>query len=296
MINTNTHTLSTWKYLPLFIFIFFYFITSSYAMDVTLQWLPNSETDLAGYKIFFREESQSYDYYNPSWEGVETSCTIYGLDETKSYYFVARAFDTEAFESSNSNEVYLEAAVTPDNQPPIAVIAEDYIETIPGTKITLDGSNSTDADDGIASYLWTQVDGTSVTLSNYNSELATFTAPETDQYGSNLTFKLTVTDFGGLQGTADSFIYVRQNELPNNPPYAVFNVVISKKVASFTDNSSDTDGTIVSWFWNFGDGQTSTERNPKHRYSRFGNYSVTLTVTDDGGISNFTSKNITVTR
>jgi hypothetical protein len=58
---------------------------------------------------------------------VETSCTIYGLDETKTYYFVARAFDTEAFESSNSNEVYFEAAVTPDNQPPVAVIAEDYI-------------------------------------------------------------------------------------------------------------------------------------------------------------------------
>ncbi len=296
MINTNTHTISTWKYLPPFILIFFYFITSSYAMDVTLQWLPNSETDLAGYKIFSRQESQSYDYYNPSWEGVETSCTIYGLDETKSYYFVARAFDTEGFESSNSNELYLEAAVTPDNQPPVAVIAEDYIEAIPGTKITLDGSNSTDADDGIASYLWTQVDGTSVTLSNYNSELATFTAPETDQYGSNLTFKLTVTDFGGLQGTADSFIYVRQNELPNNPPSAAFNVVISKKMASFTDNSSDTDGTIVSWFWNFGDGKTSTEQNPKHRYVKFRNYSVTLTVTDDGGISNFTSKNVTITR
>ena len=279
-----------------FIPIFFCFVTSVYADDVTLQWSPNSEPDLAGYRVFSREDGQSYDYANPSWEGVETSCTIYGLDETKSYYFVARAFDTERFESSDSNELYFEAAITPNNQPPIAVIAEDYIEANPGTTITLDGSNSTDADDGIASYLWTQVDGASVTLFDINSELATFTAPETDQYGSNLTFKLTVTDFGGLQGTADSFIYVRQNELPNNPPSAVFNVIISKKVASFTDNSSDTDGTIVSWFWNFGDGKISTERNPKHRYSQFRNYSVTLTVTDDGGISNFTSKNVTITK
>ncbi len=294
MINTKKNTLATWKYLPPFVFIFFCFITSSYAIDVTLQWLPNGETDLAGYRIFSHEEGQSYDYFNPSWEGVETSCTIYNLDETKSYYFVARAFDTEGFESSDSNELYFEAAITPNNQPPIAVIAEDYIEANPGTTITLDGSNSTDADDGIASYLWTQVDGAFVTLFDINSELATFTAPETDQYGSNLTFKLTVTDFGGLQGTADSFLYVRQNELPNNPPSAVFNVVISKKVASFTDNSSDTDGTIVSWFWNFGDGTISTDRNPKHRYSQFRNYSVTLTVTDDKGATHSLQENITI--
>jgi PKD repeat protein len=152
-----------------------------------------------------------------------------------------------------------------------------------------------DPDDGIASHLWTQVDGDPVSLSDPTSAVTTFTAPKTDQHGKNLKFKLTVKDFGGLQGTADSSIYVRQNELPNNPPTAAFSDVIHKKVASFTDNSSDTDGAIVSWFWNFGDGKTSTERNPKHRYIKFRNYSVTLTVTDDKGASNSTSKNVTVT-
>ena len=279
MENTKKNILNIWKHFLLYILPFFFYLTPSYAIDISFQWDPNSEPEIGGYRVFCREEGQSYNYTNPSWEGTDTSCAIYDLDKTKTYYFVSRAFDTKGSESSDSNELYLGAATTPNNQPPIALIAEDYIEANPGTTITLDGSNSTDADDGIASYLWTQVDGASVTLFDINSELATFTAPETDQYGSNLTFKLTVTDFGGLQGTADSFIYVRQNELPNNPPSAVFNVVISKKVASFTDNSSDTDGTIVSWFWNFGDGKISTERNPKHRYSQFRNYSVTLTVT-----------------
>lgn len=47
--------------------------------------------------------------------------------------------------------------------------------------------------------------------------------------------------------------------------------------------SSDSDGSIVSYLWNFGDGNTSTNANPSHTYSTAGVYSVILTVTDDGG-------------
>jgi PKD repeat protein len=151
-----------------------------------------------------------------------------------------------------------------------------------------------DPDDGIASHLWTQVEGDPVSLSDLTSAVTTFTAPKTDQHGKNLKFKLTVKDFGGLQSIADSSVYVKQNEFPNNPPTAAFGVVTFKKVALFTDNSSDTDGAIVSWFWNFGDGKTGTERNPKHRYTKFRNYSVILMVTDDRGVSNSISKNVTI--
>lgn len=49
----------------------------------------------------------------------------------------------------------------------------------------------------------------------------------------------------------------------------------------FTDQSSDPDGQVVQWLWDFGDGTTSTEQNPKHRYSQGGVYTVTLTVTDN---------------
>ena len=206
----------TWKFILLFIPLFFCFVTSSHAVDVTFQWDQNSEPDSVSYRVFCREEGQSYNYTNPSWEGTDTMCTIYDLDETKTYYFVSRAFDTEGLESSDSNELCLEAVTTPNNQPPTAVIAQDYIEANPGTTVTLDGSRSTDTDDGIASYLWTQVDGTPVTLYYHNSELATFTAPETDQYGSNLAFKLTVTDFGGLQSTASCFVYVTNDIQADN--------------------------------------------------------------------------------
>ena len=76
------------------------------AAQVTLEWDENDETDLAGYRVFCRQEGHNYDYYNPVWEGAETNCTIFGLDDNTSYYFVARAYNTSGEESSNSNQVF----------------------------------------------------------------------------------------------------------------------------------------------------------------------------------------------
>ena len=51
----------------------------------------------------------------------------------------------------------------------------------------------------------------------------------------------------------------------------------------FLDNSTDPDGTIVSWHWEFGDGDSSTEQNPTHKYADKGQHTVVLTVTDNDG-------------
>ena len=53
----------------------------------------------------------------------------------------------------------------------------------------------------------------------------------------------------------------------------------------FTDSSV---GSITKWFWNFGDGKTSTVRNPSHTYSKAGAYTVTLTITGAGGTNSCT--------
>jgi hypothetical protein len=217
----NKFVFCAWQFILILILLFFGFISPVYAVNVTLQWIPNREPDLAGYRVFSREEGQSYDYTNPSLEVAEATCRINNLDEGKTYCFVVRAFNTKGFESNNSNEACLEAAATPSNQPPTAIIAKTHIEAVSGTTVTLDGSKSADADDGIASYHWSQVDGPSVNLSDHNLNVATFTAPETDQYGSNLTFRLTLTDFGGLQSTADCSVYVTPG---NEPATLILNV------------------------------------------------------------------------
>lgn len=81
----------------------------------------------------------------------------------------------------------------------------------------------------------------------------------------------------------------------NTPPAASFTNTCTGLACSFTDTSTDTDGTVVGWSWSFGDGTTSTLRSPSHAYAAGGSYTVQLTVTDDGGATGGTSRAVTVT-
>ncbi len=81
----------------------------------------------------------------------------------------------------------------------------------------------------------------------------------------------------------------------NAPPTANFTYTTNGLTATFTDTSTDSDGTIASRSWNFGDGGTSTATSPSHTYATGGTYSVSETVTDNGGASNTKTTSVTVT-
>jgi PKD repeat protein len=81
----------------------------------------------------------------------------------------------------------------------------------------------------------------------------------------------------------------------NSPPTAAFTSSCTNLACSFTDASTDSDGTVTGWSWTFGDGGTSTAQNPSHTYAAAGTYPVTLTATDNGGATGSVSHSATVT-
>lgn len=82
----------------------------------------------------------------------------------------------------------------------------------------------------------------------------------------------------------------------NNPPVASFTYTTNDLTASFNaSGSTDSDGSIVSYAWNFGDGTTGSGVTTSRAYAAAGTYNVTLTVTDNAGATGTQSKSVTVT-
>ncbi|GAB3349931.1 hypothetical protein GCM10027430_12600 [Lysobacter tyrosinilyticus] len=80
----------------------------------------------------------------------------------------------------------------------------------------------------------------------------------------------------------------------NQAPTANFTSSVNGLTVTFTDSSTDSDGSIASRSWDFGDGTTSTATSPSKTYTAAGTYTVTLTVTDNGGLTNTKTSSVTV--
>ena len=105
------------------------------------------------------------------------------------------------------------------------------------------------------------------------------------------TVRLTVTDDDGATNYIEHSVTV---SAANVAPVAAFTFSATNLVVQFTDASTDSDGTIASRAWTFGDTRTSTATNPSHTYASAGTYTVRLTVTDDDGATNYIEHSVTV--
>ncbi|MBO6792298.1 MAG: S8 family serine peptidase [Balneolaceae bacterium] len=84
----------------------------------------------------------------------------------------------------------------------------------------------------------------------------------------------------------------------NDAPTAEFSANVDGSTVTFADMSSDAidmqAGGIVAWEWNFGDGTSSTDQNPTYDYGTTGDFTVTLTVTDNGGLTDTFEENVNI--
>jgi PKD repeat protein len=118
---------------------------------------------------------------------------------------------------------------------------------------------------------------------------------------SDLTLSLDVlsdVDYKLLTTEITNGVFEIKEEI-NKPPVADFIFTPAQPAAGqtvqFTDKSTDPDGKVVAWAWDFGDGTKSNQQNPTHVYQTAGTFEVRLIVTDDKGAqSSLTKKTVTV--
>jgi hypothetical protein len=133
--------------------------------------------------------------------------------------------------------------------PPVANAGPDQTVN-EGTMITLNGLNSTDPNNGTLSYLWQQIDGPAVTLSNPASAQPDFAAPQVVSGAVSMRFKLTVTDTYGLESTDTCFVNVTLGDAAPKAVAGPTQTVIPGAVVTLNAaNSTDSACGIASYRW-----------------------------------------------
>jgi PKD repeat protein len=223
------------------------------------------------------------------WKGFSYSSKTYGhypvkqsVDLATDRYLAAIAF------AEKDEAVYLlikEEGSNPDNKAPIASFTfSPQIGNAP-LDVTFDATDSTDPDGHITHYQWNFGDGSTGT-----GQITTHKFVLEGTY----TVTLTVSDNDGKSNSVSHQIII---EPPNEPPVANFSFspttgLYPLEVTFDASTSTDIDGTIVQYEWDFGDEQTGSGQIVSHTYNQKGMYTIMLTVYDDD--NDFSSASATI--
>lgn len=173
---------------------------------------------------------------------------------------------------------------SPANKAPTANAGADQTQAI-GKPVTLDGSASTDSDGEIASYIWSDKDGTSL---GEGEKLTLSNLP----VGEN-SITLTVTDDDGATDSNTTKVTIT-NQAPTANAGVDQTITQGDEVTLNASGSKDSDGKIITYDWS--ESGTSLSSESKFSKSDFsvGTHNITLTITDNGGASAKDSVTITV--
>ena len=162
------------------------------------------------------------------------------------------------------------------NQPPVADANGPYTGEA-GVAVSFDGSASDDPDGSIQTYAWDFGDG-----NTGSGATQTHTYATADVY--NVT--LTVTDNEGASDSDSTQANIGQgNQTPVADADGPYTGQAGVAVTFDGSASDDPDGSITTYAWDFGDGNTGSGVTPTHTYATADLYNVTLTVTDNESAS-----------
>lgn len=192
-----------------------------------------------------------------------------------------------ALVTASSGEIAAEITVNvATNETPTASFV--YSPTNPkiDEKVYFNASGSTDEDGTIVSYGWDFGDGRRASGKTTNHRY---------KVTGTFTVVLTVTDDTGNSASASQTITVSQGGFPTASfVYSPTNPVVGETVYFNASNSSDPDGHIESYAWDFGDGNTASGQTVTHKFPDNGSYKVLLVVTDNDGNSGSSDQTVPV--
>jgi PKD repeat protein len=167
-----------------------------------------------------------------------------------------------------------------------------------GASITLSVSGRTDATKQYMTLIWTGA--RSPTVDIYRDGLFLKNDLNDGKYTNSrnlpgaASYVYKVCEVGTTTCSNVATVNFNGGPLPNQAPVADFSSSCGGLTCTFTDRSADPDGSVTGWSWTFGDGSTSTVRNPSRTYATAGTYAVSLTVTDNLGATTQRSSSVTV--
>ncbi len=191
--------------------------------------------------------------------------------------------------SSTDDEKSLLGSVVKPSLPPSAQISVDTSQGVAPLTVQFDAGNSSDnGGSPILDYQWEFGNG-----SSGSGPAVSYTYTQTGSY----TVLLNITNQQGDRDLALQPILVDSSG--NSGPSAAFTITPSSGVAPVSvtfdaSGSNDSDGNIIAYTWDFGDGNASAGQAVSHTYLAAGSYTVTLTVSDDDGADDTKSASISV--
>ncbi len=238
--------------------------------------LPTSGTDCVNNSISFADTSSGPDNiittYDWDFGGGNTSALA-----NPSYVFTSAGTHTVSLTTTNASGCKATSTVDVTVSPlPIAGFLP--ADGCASSSMTFTNT-STIASGTISGYQWNFGDGTGTSTATNPSY--SYSQPGT------YTVTLVATSVEGCTDTITHTVIV--HPLPVANFLQISAAGCGPLVVQFTDSSYIATGNVISWFWDFGDGSSSTDQNPSHTYQTSGTYSVTLTVTSDFGCQNSTT-------
>ncbi|MFA6888660.1 MAG: PKD domain-containing protein [Candidatus Woesearchaeota archaeon] len=216
-----------------------------------------------------------------------TDTTTYTYTSVGTYTINVEVTDDDGDSASCSTEI------TINEEPNVAPTIDCSMLPTSGTvdEILALAVIASDSDGTITGFDWLFGDGSSQTTT---VDTTTYAYTSAGTYIINVE----VTDDDGDSASCSADIEITESGPTNEAPVALCIIPLSLLVGEegpFDGSASyDTDGTIVSYAWNFGDGNTDSTSTTTHSYSAEGSYTTSLTVTDDDGATNSCSGTITV--